>query len=34
MENKIENKNDEQGLQLTFGLVNYILMAAGILPAK
>ena len=31
MENKIENKNDEQGLQLTFGLVNYILMAAGIL---
>ena len=32
MENKIENKNDEQGLQMTFGLVNYILMAAGILP--
>ena len=31
MENKIENKNDEQGLQMTFGLVNYILMAAGIL---
>lgn len=31
MENKIEKTTDEQGLQLTFGIVNYILMAAGIL---
>ena len=28
---KIEQKKENNGLQLTFGLVNYILMAAGIL---
>lgn len=28
---KIESKQDNKGLELSFGLVNYILMAAGIL---
>ena len=30
MENKPVTTNDENGLKLPFGLVNYILMAAGI----
>ncbi len=28
---KLENKQDNKGLELSFGLINYILMGAGIL---